>query len=73
MNPPEFALKWLGTASSRRAAFRERSLRLSRVPVGAPNQADQTSETETLAKETGHDDGYADVCRRGFSGWAYDR
>jgi hypothetical protein len=75
MTPAEFALKWIGSTTTERAASQEHFIDLCRMlGVPTPNEADPTGENyafEKGAEKVGGGGGFADVWKRGFFAWEY--
>jgi len=75
MSPAEFALKWLGSTRTERAAAQEHFIDLCRMlGVPTPNEADPTGRDyafEKGAEKVGGGGGFADVWKRGRFAWEY--
>jgi MmeI, N-terminal domain len=75
MTPAEFALKWMGSTQTERAASQEHFIDLCRMlDVPTPNEADPTGQDyafEKGAEKVGGDGGFADVWKRGHFAWEY--
>jgi hypothetical protein len=69
MTPAEFALKWMGSTQTERAASQEHFIDLCRMlGVPTPNEADSAGHDyafEKGAEKVGGGDGFADVWKRG--------
>lgn len=74
LTPPEFAMKWAGSARTERAAAHEHFIDLCRM-VGAPTPNDDPTGEEYAfekgAEKLDGSNGFADVWRRGYFGWEY--
>jgi type II restriction/modification system DNA methylase subunit YeeA len=75
MTPADFALKWMGSTQTERAASQEHFIDLCRMlGVPTPNEADPTGRDyafEKGAEKVGGGDGFADVWKRGHFAWEY--
>ena len=75
MTPAEFALKWIGSTTTERAAAQEQFIDLCRMlGVPTPNEADPTGRDyafEKGAEKVGGGGGFADVWKRGHFAWEY--
>jgi hypothetical protein len=75
MTPAEFALKWMGSTQTERAASQEHFIDLCRMlGVPTPNEADPTGRDyafEKGAEKIGGGDGFADAWKRGHFAWEY--
>jgi SAM-dependent methyltransferase len=74
MTPAEFALKWMGSTQTERAASHEHFINLcGMLGVPTPNE-DPTGRDyafEKGAEKVGGGDGFADVWKRGHFAWEY--
>lgn len=75
MTPIEFAVKWMGSTATERAAAQEHFIDLCRmVGVPTPNEADPDGKDyafEKGAEKLSGGDGFADVWKRRFFAWEY--
>ena len=71
----EFALKWIGSERTERAASQEHFIDLCRmIGTQTPNEADPSGNLyafEKGAEKTGGGGGFADVWKKGYFAWEY--